>query len=83
MKAVYDELREVDLEAWEKKEKARESRTEVLRKPQSQREATRAYNRQSQGELQYSGSVAGRAEPPTLPGKRKEAPVDSTPTVPK
>jgi len=43
MKAVNDELREVDLEAWEKKEKARERRTEALRKSQSQREATRAY----------------------------------------
>ena len=82
MKAANDELREVDLEAWEKKEKVQERRTEALRKSQSQREATRAYNRQSQGGSQ-SVQQSEASELPTLPDKRKEAPVASTPTAPK
>jgi len=40
MKAATDELREVDLEAWEKKEKVWERQTEALRKSRSQSEAT-------------------------------------------
>jgi hypothetical protein len=94
MKAVNDELRESDLEVWTKKEKSRMVRTEALRKSQSQREATRARNRQSEGGSQYSDSVPGMAQncqPAehaytsnlTLAVKRNEPPVGPTPEVPK
>jgi hypothetical protein len=94
MKMANDELREVDLEVWAKKEKSREKRTEGLRKSQSQREATRSRNRQNQGGSQYFESLAGigqthqSAEHPgpsnlTLAHKRKEPPVNPTPEIPK
>jgi len=94
MKAANDELRESDLEIWAKKEKSRTTRTEALRKSQSQREATRVRNRQSEGGWQYSESVVGMAKNrqpdehpytsnPTLPVKRNEPPIGLTPEVPK
>jgi len=94
MKAANDELRESDLEIRAKKEKSRTTRTEALRKSQSQRDATRARNRQSEVGSQYSESVVGMAENcqpdehpytsnPTLPVKRNEPPIGPTPEVPK
>ena len=94
MEAVNDELRELDLELCTKKEKSRMIRTEALWKSQSQREATRTHNRQSEGILQYSDSVLGMAQncqptehlytsDPTLAVKCNEPPVGLIPEVPK
>jgi len=94
MKAVNDELRELDLELWAKKEKSPMIRTEALQKSQSERETTRTRNRQSEGRLQYSNSVLGMAQTcqpdehlytsdPILPVKRNEPPVGLIPKVSK